>query len=143
VDADALVDKIIGDQASGMFVPGLAGQEHARRAISAAVEIMRQSGQWRAEGPWIRLGAGVHTGVAFVGAVGSEGGTTDITVLGDAANTAARLASQSGPGEILISESAWVAAGLADESLEVRQLELKGKEQAVTVRVVANDRLPV
>jgi adenylate cyclase len=139
---DALVDKIIGDQAAGIFVPGLAGPEHARRAISAAVEIMEQSGQWREEGPWIPLGVGVHTGIAFVGSVGGDGGTSDITVLGDAPNTAARLSSEARPGEILISEATCAAAGLADESLEVRKLALKGKEQAVTVRVVANDRVP-
>jgi len=50
--------------------------------------------------------------MAFVGAVGSDEGTVDITVLGDTANTAARLSSNAKQGEILISEAAYTAAGL-------------------------------
>lgn len=143
VGADALVDKIIGDQAAGMFVPGIAGEDHARQAVKAALEIMRASGHGQAGGPWIPLGAGVHTGIAFVGSVGEEGSTNDITVLGDAANTAARLSSQAGPGEILISVEACAAASLPRDGLEERNLALKGKEQAVAVHVLTDYGLAV
>lgn len=51
VGADALVDKIIGDQAAGMFVPGIAGPDHARLAVQAAQAIMRATGQGEAHGP--------------------------------------------------------------------------------------------
>lgn len=102
----------------------------------AAQEMLHATGHGSAEGPWIPLGIGVHTGTAFVGAVGSDEGTVDITVLGDAANSAARLSSNAGQGEILISDSAYAAAGLEDESLERRSLELKGKSQPVPVRVM-------
>jgi adenylate cyclase len=136
VRTDALIDKIIGDQAAGMYVPGFAGPAHARRALEAAREILRATGHARPEGPWIPLGAGVHTGTAFVGSVGSEGGTSDITVLGDAANTAARLASSARQGEILISDAAHSAIGLDLGQLEVRHLELKGKSQPVLVHVL-------
>lgn len=135
--SDALIDKIIGDQAAAMYVPGLAGPEHARRAIEAGQEILRATGHGHPEGPWIPLGLGVHTGVAFVGAVGSESGTADITVLGDAANTAARLSSSAGVGEILISDAAFRAGALDLGDLETRQLELKGKTQPVLVHVLA------
>lgn len=135
VRSDALIDKIIGDQVAGMYVPGLAGREHARRAIEAGQEILRATGHSRPEGPWIPLGVGVHTGTAFVGSVGSEDGTSDITVLGDTANTAARLASSAQPGEILISEAAYTASGLDLGELETRHLELKGKSEPVLVYV--------
>jgi adenylate cyclase len=49
--------------------------------------------------PWIPVGAGVHTGVAFVGTVG-EGDAVDFTALGDSVNTAARLASGAKAGEM-------------------------------------------
>jgi len=136
VRTDALIDKIIGDQVAGMYVPGFAGPAHARRALEAAQEILRATGHARPEGPWIPLGAGVHTGTAFVGSVGSEEGTSDITVLGDAANTAARLASSARQGEILISDAAYTAAGLNLGQLEKRHLELKGKSQPVLVHVL-------
>jgi adenylate cyclase len=81
---------------------------------------------------------GVHTGIAFVGSVGSQSGTSDITVLGDTANTAARLSTNAGIGEIFISESAFLHAGLTDADIsEQRELELKGKSNKVIVNVLA------
>ncbi len=137
VRSDALIDKIIGDQAAGMYVPGIAGPAHARRAQEAAQEILRATGHARPEGPWIPLGVGVHTGTAFVGSVGTQGGTSDITVLGDAANTAARLASSARSGEILVSDAAYTAASLDLCELDRRYLELKGKSQPILVHVVS------
>jgi adenylate cyclase len=136
VRTDALIDKIIGDQAAGMYVPGFAGSEHALRAVRAGQEILRDTGHADQDGPWIPLGVGVHTGLAFVGSVGSEEGVSDITVLGDAANTAARLSSSANLGEILISEDAYSAAGLMQKNLERRQLDLKGKTRSVSVYVL-------
>ena len=133
---DALIDKIIGDQVAGMYVPGFAGKDHARRALQAAQQIMKDTGHAGDGRPWIPLGAGVHTGVAFVGSVGSGEGTSDITVLGDAANTAARLSSQAQVGEILISESASSSAGFETADLEQRRLDLKGKSETVPVYVI-------
>lgn len=140
VQSDALIDKIIGDQAAGMFVPGIAGPDHALQAIQAAQQMLRETGHGAPEGPWIPLGIGVHTGVAFVGAVGSDEGTVDITVLGDAANTAARLSSNAAQGEILVSEAAFNAAELPVDDLERRTLKLKGKAEAMTVHVLQGDR---
>jgi adenylate cyclase len=136
IRTDALIDKIVGDQVVAMFVPGFAGPRHAHRALEAAQEILRATGHARPEGPWIPLGAGVHTGVAFVGSVGIEGGTSDITVLGDAANTTARLASTARQGEVLISDAAYAAAGADLGRLEKRSLQLKGKTEPVLVHVL-------
>ena len=133
---DALIDKIIGDQAAGMYVPGFAGSDHAQKALQAAQEIMQATGHGTTEGPWISLGAGVHTGVAFVGSLGSDDGTSDITVLGDAANTAARLSSHANIGEILVSTTASSAIGLNTDGLEQRHLDLKGKSEKVSVYVL-------
>lgn len=136
--ADAIIDKIIGDQASGMFVPGFAGPEHSRRAIEAGKKILELTGHGSPKGPWIPLGVGVHTGTAFVGSLGTTG-STDITVLGDVANTAARLSSQAGIGEILISEAACRHAGYGNfADLEQRELELKGKKEKIVVNVLAS-----
>jgi class 3 adenylate cyclase len=140
VGADALIDKIIGDQAAGIFVPGFAGPQHARRAIRAAEEILRVTGHFNTGKPWISLGAGVQTGIAFIGSVGSKDGTHDITVLGDAPNLAARLSSAAREGEILISEPAYTAASLDWDDLEIRQLELKGKMETVSAHVLAAER---
>jgi adenylate cyclase len=140
VNTDGLIDKIIGDQVAAMYVPGFAGQNHARRAIEAAQQILVATGHTRPEGPWIPLGVGVHTGTAFVGSVGSESGTSDITVLGDAPNTAARLASSAAQGEILISDAALTASGMDLGQLETRQLTLKGKSLSTLVHVMTEYR---
>jgi adenylate cyclase len=142
VQSDALIDKIIGDQVAAMYVPGFAGPAHARHAINSAAEILRATGHNRPEGPWIPIGVGVHTGTAFVGSVGSEEGTYDITVLGDTANTAARLSSLARQGEILITDAAFSSAGINLGELEIRQLELKGKSQPLLVHVLSAEKTP-
>jgi adenylate cyclase len=136
VESDALIDKIIGDQVAGIYVPGFAGTKHARRAIEAGRTLLAATGHGDANNPWIPLGVGIHTGTAYVGSVGSKDGTMDITVLGDVANTAARLASEAKTGEILISDSAYQASELKPGFLDMRQLALKGKSQAVSVHVL-------
>lgn len=136
VNSDALIDKIIGDQVAGMYVPGFAGKEHARRAIDAARNILHITGHQDKAGPWIELGVGVHTGTAFVGSLGSEQGTSDITVLGDSANIAARLSTEAGVGEVLISAPAYTAADIQLGDLEKRTLSLKGRNEPLQVWVL-------
>jgi len=72
IRTDAMIDKLVGDQVTGLYVPGLAGPAHAQRAIAAAQGIMRVTGHAEPGGPWVPLGAGVHTGTAYVGAVVSH-----------------------------------------------------------------------
>jgi adenylate cyclase len=136
IKTDALVDRLIGDEVIGLYIPGFAGQEHPRRAVKAAQELLELTGHRDREGPWLPVGVGVHTGPAFVGVVGGdEDNPSDFTALGDSVNVASRLASQAGPGEILISEQAFAAADLDLEGLEQRELELKGKSKKTKVRV--------
>jgi adenylate cyclase len=135
INSQALLDRLVGDQVIGLYLPGFAGPDHRRLAIQAARELLGATGHDSAAGPWIPVGIGIHTGVAFVGSVGDAGIATDITVLGDAANTAARLSSNAAAGEILISENA-IVSELNPGQLEMRRLELKGKTQPVNVYVL-------
>jgi adenylate cyclase len=134
LQADALIDKFVGDEVIGLFIPALLGSEHPRSAVEAGRNLLHATGHADASGPWLPVGVGVHTGTAFVGSVGSE--VTDITALGDSVNTASRLASEAGPGELLVSEATCVAAGMDIEALEGRQLQVKGREEPVAVRVL-------
>lgn len=136
VNTRSLIDRLVGDQVIGIYVPGFAGRDHAQLALKGARQLLVETGHSDPAGPWVPIGIGVHTDTAFVGAVGSEGGATDITVLGDAANTAARLSSSAASGQILISESAYQAAGMDGMELEKRQLTLKGKQEPVSVRLL-------
>jgi adenylate cyclase len=136
--ADAMLEKLIGDEVAAFFVSGFAGQQHARAAVRAAQELLRATGHAPGATPWVPIGIGIHTGVAFVGSVGSDDSPADITVLGDTANTAARLAAAAGPGEALISQATARAAGLP-AATEQRRLELKGKLEPVDVWVIRTD----
>jgi adenylate cyclase len=141
VQADAFIDKLVGDEVTALFMPGYAGKEHARRAVEAWQALLRVTGYGEPDGPWIPVGVGIHTGTAWVGSiVGASGAAADFTALGDNVNIAARLASKAGPGEVLISEATYNAARIETEGLEKRDLELKGKSELVSVRVLHTGR---
>ena len=108
-------------------------------AIEAGVALLKATGHGSPEGPWIPVGIGVHTGIAFVGIVGAAP-TTELTALGDVVNTTARLASAAAAGEVLVTAAAAKAAALDTERLERRHLELKGKRDLTGVRVA---RVPI
>jgi len=136
IQSYGIVDRMIGDEVFGMYLPGIAGPDHARLGVEAAQDILRVTGHDNPGGPWIPVGAGVHTGVAYVGTVGSNEAVTDFTALGDAVNTAARLASQAKPGEVIISSNTSEVAGLDATTFEHRSLELKGRADPVNVHVI-------
>jgi class 3 adenylate cyclase len=91
----------------------------AGRAILARVERdgLTQKG--------LMVGAGVHTGQAFVGVVGSDE-KVDFTALGDTVNIAAPLGSLAGPDELLVSRTAWDEAGLGKPRAE-REVDIAGR----------------
>lgn len=129
--ASGMVEKIIGDEVAGFFVPGFAGENHPLVAVEAAQAILKATGHQDLSGPWAPVGIGVHTGVAFVGAVSTENGAPDITILGDAVNTAARLASLAQAGEVIASDETIRTAGLSTSGMEARHLQLKGRSQPI------------
>lgn len=137
IRTDALIDKLVGDEVMALYVPLFTGPNHARPAVHAAQELLRATGYGEKQGPWLRIGVGVHTGVAFVGTVkGAQDSVDDITALGDNVNVAARLASMAAPGEALISEAAYASGGVNLGEIEQRQLELKGRSEPISARVL-------
>jgi adenylate cyclase len=134
IEHDAFVDKFVGDEIIGIFVPALASDEHARRAVESARELLRRTGHRGDERPWVPVGIGIGSGTAYVGSLG-EGPDTDLTAMGDLVNTTARLASAAGAGEILVTAGAAAAAGL-EGGEERRTLALKGKSQPTNVVVL-------
>ena len=136
IRTNAMIDKLIGDEVTAFYICGMAGEDYARLAVDAAEELLIETGHKDPNGPWAPIGIGIHTGVAFVGAVGTSDGMVDVTALGDAVNVAARLASQAKAGEILLSEKTIETAQVDSANLEKRSLELKGKSSAFDVRVM-------
>jgi adenylate cyclase len=134
IDHDAIIDKFVGDEAIGIFIPLLAGERFAERAVGAGRAILQATGHDSGT-PWIPVGVGVNSGVAYVGTVG-DGEMIDLTAMGDPVNVAARLASAAGTGELLVSASTMASADLPGESLEHRSLTLKGKTEPTEVVVL-------
>jgi adenylate cyclase len=112
VEHDAIIEKFVGDAVVGLFVPFLAGPDHARKAFEAADALLRATGHRSADAPWVPL-------------VGSAG-ASDFTALGDPVNIAAHLASQAAIGEILVTTEAAAAASLPSDGFERRSVVLKG-----------------
>ena len=134
---DGIVDKLVGDEVIGLFFGGVSGPRHAAAAIAAATDLLERCGAGDATptGP-IPVGAGVHTGFAYVGATGPEGAVDDFTALGDIVNSTARLASAAAGGELLVSTAAAAAAGRGDEPGERRELDLRGRHEPLEVLVL-------
>ena len=126
-----LLEKLAGDAVAAFWGAGFAGQDYVAKTIRAAQEIQRVM-----EGQQIPVGIGVHSGVAYFGAMGSAEALVNISAIGDEVNTAARIASKAAAGEILISEQTLKAAGMDSSQLESRNLELKGISEQVSVHVM-------
>jgi adenylate cyclase len=110
---------------------GFAGADCVSRTVKVAQNLLRAM-----EMQNIPVGIGVHSGVAYFGAMGAAEGLTEISAIGDEVNLAARLASKVAPGEIIVSEQTLKAAGMDSSQLEARTLELKGISEPITARVI-------
>jgi adenylate cyclase len=131
IEEDGLVEKLAGDEVAAFWGAGFAGPNYVRRTVEVAQRLLRVMEQQK-----IPVGIGVHSGIAYFGAMGTAEGLTDISVKGDEVNLAARLASKAAPGEIVLSEQALRDAGMDGNELETRSLELKGISEPVIVRVL-------
>ena len=129
-----IVDKFLGDGVMALFIPVIAGENHAARAIMAGRAILAAVERDGLGRRGLLVGAGVHTGEAFVGVVGSAE-KTDFTALGDTVNIAARLGGAAGPGELLVSRTTWDQAGLGVPGAE-REVEVAGR--VGTLQVVSS-----
>ena len=132
----AMIEKLVGDEVTAVFTRGLVGENYFGQAIEAAKNLLIETGHNNESGPWVPVGIGIHSGHSFLGSVGKPDGIMEVAALGDVPNTASRLASLAGPGEILVSEDTIEAAKFDREGLEKRQIELKGHEKEISVYVL-------
>jgi adenylate cyclase len=131
------LDKFIGDAIMALWGAPIARPDDADRAARAAIAMQQRlaelNREWRRSGRReIAVGIGINVGEVFAGNIGSHR-RLEYTVLGDAVNTASRLCSQAGPGEILISEPLHRALAEPPPVAPLAPLSLKGKAQPVPV----------
>jgi class 3 adenylate cyclase len=116
IDAEGgVVDKYIGDEVMAVFGAPVTQDDHARRAVRAALR-MREGMQAfnatraaRGDVP-LQIGVGINSGLAVAGNMGSRN-RLNYTVVGDTVNLASRLAGQAVGGEILVSGATLRLAG--------------------------------
>jgi adenylate cyclase len=131
-----LIERFAGDAVMVVFNAAADQEDHAARACRAALELQRASGRIADERPgWPRFRAGVNTGPAVIGNVGSVE-RRSFTAIGDTTNLAARLQAQAEAGQVVIG-----AATLADvagnaQVTPLGRLELKGKSEPVEAYVL-------
>jgi adenylate cyclase len=137
-----IVDKFLGDGIMALFIPVIAGEGHARRAVLAGADLLRDVEASELPDLGIRAGVGIEVGNAFVGVLGADE-RLDFSALGDSVNTAARLGAAAGPGRLLVSEGAWSASGFGGSGPAIprRSLEVAGRHEPVTVLDLASGDL--
>jgi len=80
-ELDGTLDKMVGDQVMAFFGAPFRPEDHAERAVQAALRIV-SGAQFPGEGlEGLPVGGGVATGEVFMGNVG-EGEVRDFTVIG-------------------------------------------------------------
>ena len=131
IDEDGLVEKLAGDSVAAFWGAGFAGADYVKRTVKVAQKLLRDMERHK-----IPVGIGVHSGIAYFGAMGTADGLTEISAIGDEVNLAARLASKASAGEIIVSEQALNETNIPPDDLESRSLDLKGISEPVTVRVI-------
>jgi class 3 adenylate cyclase len=128
--AGGTIEKFIGDAVMAAFGAPGALEDHAERALHAALSMQRRLQELFDEALTLRIG--VNTGEVVVGR--PRDGSSFVT--GDAVNVAARLEEAAGPGEILAGERTVAVARGAFEFGGPTTVEAKGKPAGVACRSV-------
>lgn len=131
------LDKFIGDSVMAFFGAPIEQADAPARALKAAVECMgtipKLNESLAREGlPAIGIGAGIATGEAIVGTIGSKK-RMEYTAIGGSVNIASRLCAQAGAGEILIDSNTYLRAGDPSYTANAEEVALKGVGDKIQV----------
>ncbi|MFG1874916.1 AAA family ATPase [Sphaerisporangium sp. NPDC049003] len=127
-----VVEKYIGDAIMAVFGVPASREDDALRAVLAAYGAMSAVHRLSAEiAPTHGVLLDAHCGIAFGEVIVVGSSDSDVRVIGDTVNTASRLQSAAGDGEILLGDE--VARLVRHHAVldEVPPLTLKGKRDPV------------
>ncbi|MET8144826.1 AAA family ATPase [Sphaerisporangium sp. NPDC005288] len=127
-----VVEKFIGDAIMAVFGIPISSEDDALRAVRAAhtaLARVRELSDGLAPTHGIRLE--VHCGVSAGEAVVIDTPGSDLRVIGDTVNTAARLQSAAGAGEILVGDEVGRMVRAQARLVSMPPLTLKGKSNPV------------
>ena len=134
---EGTLDKFMGDGIMAFWGAPVAHDNDAVRATDSALEqmeVLRLFNEKREELglPPLAIGMGLHTGPLVAGYVGSSKALS-YTVIGDTANTSARLCGIALSGQIIVSEATLAQLEDKFEYEELAPAALKGKEKPMRI----------
>jgi len=134
---EGTLDKFMGDGIMALWGAPVAHPDDAARSVQCALEQMRVLGEFNrgriaANLPPLSIGIGIHTGPLVAGYIGSSKALS-YTVIGDTANTSARLCGIAQTGQIIVSETTYARLGGRFEYQELPPAHVKNKENALRI----------
>jgi adenylate cyclase len=137
------IDKYIGDAIMAFWGAPVRTEDHAERAVLAAVEMVEglkevnRTLKERGFDMEVRIGIGINTGVATIGNIGSEQ-KKNYTVVGDTVNLSSRLESITKEYKIplIFSEYTYEKVKNNIECSLLGSTKVKGREQPVIIYTV-------
>jgi len=138
---EGTVNQFLGDGFMALFGAPIAHEDHARRAVLAALDLQHalQGFMDETSSP-LQTRMGLNTGSVVVGAIG-DNLRMDYTAVGDTTHLAARLQQAANPGLILISETTYRMVSGYCETQSIGELSLKGIVEPVHAREVISARI--
>ena len=132
---EGTVNQFLGDGIMALFGAPIAHEDHARRAVHAALGIQRALAEYKEElerrqGIRFQARQGINTGLVVVGSIGIDL-RMDYTAVGDTTNVAARLQQAADPGRIVISEVTHRLVAGYFHSRPLGEIPLKGKAEPI------------
>jgi class 3 adenylate cyclase/tetratricopeptide (TPR) repeat protein len=142
---EGTINQFTGDGIMALFGAPLTHEDHAMRALHAALGIQAALQDYHEEvqarwGVPVQMRLGVNTGLVVVGRIGDDL-RMDYTAQGDTTNLAARLQQMAPAGAIWVGEATYRLAREAFEWQEVGAQAVKGKAEAVPVYALHGPRL--
>ena len=143
---EGTVNQFLGDGIMALFGAPIAHEDHARRAVHAALGVRRALETFQEELPRRRgisfaIRQGLNTGLVVVGAIGSDL-RMDYTAIGDTTNVAARLQQAAARGRIVVSDVTYRLVEGYFYTRALGELTLKGREEPVRAWEVISARQP-
>ena len=141
---EGTVNQFLGDGIMALFGAPIAHEDHAQRAVHAALAIRKaletyQEELQRKRGITFQVRQGLNTGLVVVGSIGSDL-RMDYTAVGDTTNISARLQQAADPGRIVVSEATHRLVEGYFFTRPLGALTLKGKAEPVTAWEVIGAR---
>jgi len=132
---EGTVNQFLGDGFMALFGAPIAHEDHARRAVLAALGLQKAIRDHRGDlgeryGVELKVRMGLNTGWVVVGGIGDHL-RTDYTAVGDTTNLAARLQQIAEPGSVLVSESTWRLVHGEVQAEPLAPTQVKGKSELI------------